>query len=324
MKISVLGSGRWGSFLAWYASVKKGYSVVNWGQNDAIFKNLVKKRKNKFVEYPENIVLTSDLKVAITNADIIIISISAQNLRSFICEHLSKFDLSSKRIMLCMKGIEEKTGKRLTEVAVECGIKKEKLAVWVGPGHIQDFVKGVPNCMVIDSYSKELTKFIADSFSSNLIRFYYGADIIGTEIGAATKNIFGLLAGMLDGVGFEALKGALMARGTVEIARLIKAMGGNEFSAYGLCHLGDYEATLFSKHSNNRLWGEKFIKNEVSTKLAEGVATAKAVKLLAEKYSVDMPITSAVEKIIQKVEKNESPMEILRELFDRVTKSEFV
>ena len=97
------------------------------------------------------------------------------------------------------------------------------------------------------------------SFSSSLIRFYYGEDLLGTEIGAAAKNVVGLAAGMLDGFGYGSLKGALMARGTRELSRLIEKMGGDKMTIYGLSHLGDYEATLFSPHSNNRRFGEDLI-----------------------------------------------------------------
>lgn len=318
MNVTVLGCGRWGSFLAWYAN-KIGHNVISYGPDDDTYKQLDATKKNEYVTYPSTIKLTNDLKMAVESSDIIIIAIQAQSLREFLAKVL-QFNLSNKKVILCMKGIEESTGLRLTEVAIECGINKENLAVWVGPGHIQDFVKGLPNCMVMDSYSSKLTKELADIFSSDLIRFYYGTDIIGTEIGAATKNVFGLLAGMLDGLGMTALKGALMARGAHEVAVLIKALGGSELSAYGLCHLGDYEATLFSPHSNNRLWGEYYITGKTSTKLAEGVATASAVQKLAVKHNIEMPITNTVDYAI----KQKMPHgDILKMLFNRVTKTEF-
>ena len=111
-----------------------------------------------------------------------------------------------------------------------------------------------------------------------------------------------------------------MARGTREIARLIKAVGGSELSAYGLCHLGDYEATLFSLHSHNRKFGELFVKGEKFDKLAEGVATAKALLKLAEKYNVDLPITKVVSEII---DGNKDTKEALMDLFARPNKEEF-
>ena len=319
MKISVLGCGRWGSFIGWYL-VNNGHKVIQWGRKDSpSFTVLKENGKNEYVELDERITLTDDLKYAVTNSDIIIISISAQGLRAFMSQ-VNKYDVKSKIFVLCMKGIEIDTGKRLSEVMIECGIAPDKIAVWVGPGHIQEFVKGHPNCMLIDSVNKELVKYLADGLRGKLIRFYYGDDIIGSEIGAAAKNVMGIAAGMLDGGGYTTLKGALMARGAREVARLIKAMGGNELSAYGLCHLGDYETTLFSPFSNNRKFGEKFVKNEPFEKLAEGVSTAKAMKALGERYNVDLPITNEVCSIIYE---GKEPMKAFLNLFSRSTRKEF-
>ena len=111
-----------------------------------------------------------------------------------------------------------------------------------------------------------------------------------------------------------------MARGAREVARLIKSLGGNELSAYGLCHLGDYETTLFSRHSHNRMWGEMFVKGEKFPKLAEGVATARAIAELAEKKNVEMPITNAVNLMINN---NIKPLDVLNMLLESYTKQEF-
>ena len=114
--------------------------------------------------------------------------------------------------------------------------------------------------MVIDSEDEKTKHFLVDAFSGGIIRFYYGQDMLGNEIGAASKNVVGIAAGFLDGLSLSSLKGALMSRGTHEIAELIGALGGNPFSAYGLCHLGDYEATVFSAYSHNRRFGEAFVR----------------------------------------------------------------
>lgn len=319
MKISVLGCGRWGSFIGWYL-VNNGHKVIQWGTaGNYSFDVLKNTKKNEYVELDERIDLTSDLKYAVENSDIIVISISSQALRSFM-QRVIELDVKDKKFILCMKGIEVETGKRLSEVMVESGISSDNVAVWVGPGHIQAFTKGYPNCMVIDSSNKELVKFLADNLRGELIRFYYGDDLIGSEIGAAAKNVMGIAAGMLDGGGYTTLKGPLMARGAREVARLIKAMGGNELSAYGLCHLGDYETTLFSEYSNNRNFGEQYVKGVPFTKLAEGVSTAKAMRELGLKYNVDLPITNAVYSILY--QKND-PMKELLKLFSRSTRKEF-
>ena len=292
MKISVLGCGRWGSFIAWYLS-RRGNEVYSWGPEDGYSYQILKTTgRNEYVVLDKNITLTCDLQEAVERAEIIVISISAQGLREFM-QKIMQFDVHEKIFVLCMKGIEVETGKRLSEVLVESGVSPEKIAVWVGPGHIQSFVQGVPNCMVIDSVNPKLKRSLADAFRSDLIRFYYGNDIIGTEIGAAAKNVMGIAAGALDVICVP-LKGPLMTRGAREVARLIKAMGGNELSAYGLAHLGDYETTLFSPYSHNRTYGEMLAKGQRFQKLAEGVATSAAMMRLGKEYGVDLPITEAV------------------------------
>ena len=320
MNVSLLGCGRWGSFIAWYLD-KTGHNVYTWGlENDEIFQSLQRERKNDYVQFSDSIVITPDLTKAVNHAEVMIISISSQALSSFM-ENLIKENLDGKIIVLCMKGIEETTGRRLSEIVSDyVDTSKTPVAVWVGPGHPQDFVRGIPNCMVIDSDNQEVKEKLVHSFSSELIRFYFGQDLIGTEVGAAAKNVVGIAAGMLDGMGYTSLKGALMARGTREISRLIKAMGGNEMSAYGLCHLGDYEATLFSKFSHNRRFGEMLINGEKFDKLAEGVSTTRALVKLSQKYNVDLPIVNDVNQVITY---NQDPKETLSSLFLRSIKDEF-
>ncbi len=292
MKISVLGCGRWGSFIAWYLS-RLGNEVTSWGpEGDPSYEILKNTGRNEYVALDEKIALTCDLERAVRTAEVIVISISSQGLRGFM-QRIVRYPVSDKVFVLCMKGIETGTGKRLSEILTESAISPEKIAVWVGPGHIQSFVQGIPNCMVIDSENEALKIDLVTKFKSDLIRFYYGNDLIGTEIGAAAKNVMGIAAGVLDVICVP-LKGPLMSRGAREVARLIKAMGGNELSAYGLAHLGDYETTLFSRYSHNRMYGEMLAKGERFEKLAEGVATSGAMKLLGEKYGVDLPITEAV------------------------------
>ena len=111
-----------------------------------------------------------------------------------------------------------------------------------------------------------------------------------------------------------------MSRGTREIARLIEAMGGNPVSAYGLCHLGDYEATVFSPYSHNRRFGESFVRGEHFEKLAEGCETARAMHLLAQKYAVELPICEAVYCVLYK---GRDVREALDSLFIRSIKKEF-
>ena len=320
MKISVLGCGRWGSCIAWYLD-KIGHDVISCGLADAPeLIELKNTHKNSYLTYPESIEVTSDLTKAVEHAEVIVISISCQHLREYM-EDIAKNNLDGKIIVLCMKGVEVTTGKRLSQVVADfVDEEKTPIAVWVGPGHPQDYVKGIPNCMVIDSNNEKVKAMLVDSFTSELIRFYYGTDLIGSEIGAAAKNVIGIAAGILDGLNYSSLKGALMARGTREIARLIKALGGNEMSAYGLCHLGDYEATLFSPWSHNRKYGEDFAKGIKYDKLAEGVMTSKALMKLASQYNVDLPIVGSVYRALFE---GYSVKKQLDSLFVRKVKKEF-
>ena len=297
MNISVLGCGRWGSFHAWYAD-KIGHDVVLWGRPGS--KNLAELRDrhaNEYLQMPESVELSDDLSYAVERADIIIISIGSQQLRSF-AGQLAELPIKNKTFVLCMKGLEIGTGKRLSVVMREEVGPEPDIAVWVGPGHVQDFLKGIPNCMILASDSDEVTARLVPIFHGPLIRFYYGKDLLGTEIGAAAKNVVGLAAGMLDGVHYGSLKGALMARGTKELSRLIDAMGGDAMTVYGLSHLGDYEATLFSPHSNNRRYGENLMLGKTSTKLAEGVYTSEALMALSKEYGVELPISRSVYEIV--------------------------
>lgn len=320
MNISVLGCGRWGSCIAWYLD-KIGHNVISSGlETEPSFIQLKNTHKNDYLEFPDSIEVSSDLKHCIDHAQAIVISISSQHLREYMTD-ISKYNLDNKIIILCMKGVEVSTGSRLSEVVSDfVDENKTPICVWVGPGHPQDYVKGIPNCMVLDSNNEEVKKKLVNDFNSDLIRFYIGTDLIGTELGAAAKNVVGIAAGMLDGMGYTSLKGALMARGAIEISRLIKACGGNEMSAFGLCHLGDYEATLFSKWSHNRQYGEDYVQGKKFDKLAEGVMTSKALLKLANKYNVEMPIVNAISGILFN---NKDFKEEISILFDRQIKSEF-
>ena len=318
MKLTVLGCGRWGTFLATYHCAKN--QVLLWGRPGS--KSLARLRETRANEYqtlPDALLLGDDLAQALAFGQVIVISISAQHLRELAAQ-IQQYDVAGKTFILCMKGIEVDTGKRLTQVFRETVTQPVGLAVWVGPGHVQDFTAGVPNCMVVDSDDAATTDFVVDQLGSELIRLYKGRDLLGTEVGAAAKNVVGIAAGMLDGAGYTSLKGALMARGAREIARLIRAMGGNELSAYGLCHLGDYQATLYSPHRHTRQYGESFIKGEPFDRLAEGASTVKALVRLGTEYGVELPICETVNDLLYN---GLTAQQALPRLFRRTVKGEF-
>lgn len=317
MKITVIGCGRWGTFLAHYLSGK--HQVTLWGrQGSPRMRKLLETRQNDYITLGDKVRLEVDLDSSM-QSDIIIISVLAQEFGN-VCRMLQGYDLTGKKFVLCMKGIESETGKRLSEIAIEHGIPQDNIAVWVGPGHVQSFLAGTPNCMLIDSYNPQLKKELVEAFSSKLIRFYLGNDIIGAELGAAAKNVLGVAAGMLDGMNMSSLKGALMARGAWEVSKLVGAAGGNEMTPYGLSHLGDFEATLFSPFSHNRKWGENFVTHSDFKKNAEGVSNILGILALAKRTGVEMPITETLYDIVYK---GEDIIKGFERIFQRTIKEEF-
>ena len=318
MRITVIGCGRWGSLIAWYLD-RTGHAVTLYGRpGSRHMQRFLATRRNDLLELPESIRLSTDLS-CVRQAETVVISIGSQGLQGLM-DQLRPLTLGDKIFVLCMKGLEQGTGRRLSQIAQENLDPSNAVAVWLGPGHVQEFYRGIPNCMVIDSSREDVKRLLVRSFSSDLIRFYYGEDLIGNEVGAAAKNVVGIAAGFLDGKGLSSLKGALMSRGTREVARLIQAMGGSQLSAYGLCHLGDYEATVFSRYSHNRQFGESFIRGETYTDLAEGYYTVEALVLLGERYGVELPICQAVHRILYC---GADPMAELRTLLDRDLTREF-
>ena len=319
MNITVIGCGRWGSLITWYLD-RTGHRVTLYGRPEsARMQRFLETRSNDLLTLPQSVALSTDLS-CVQQAETVIISIGSQSLRGLM-EELRPMAPRGKTFVLCMKGLEIGTGKRLSQVAGEYLDNSNAVAVWLGPGHVQEFYRGVPNCMVIDSDDQQVKQRLVQEFSSDLIRFYYGNDLLGNEVGAAAKNVVGIAAGFLDGLGLVTLKGALMSRGTREVARLIRAMGGNELSAYGLCHLGDYEATVFSPYSHNRRFGEAFVRGEPYGELAEGYHTVRALCLLEQKTGAELPICHTVYDILYD---GRDPKEALGALFvTRSLKREF-
>ena len=318
MRVGVIGCGRWGTCIAWYLD-RIGNEVTLCGRpGSKSLEALINTRRNEYIEIPESIALTDDKK-SLFDKDVIIISVGSQELRALLKE-LAALSLGNANVVFCMKGLEIGTGDRLTQIAEETFDASVETAVWIGPGHVQDLYAGIPACMVIDGKSAQLKQELAESFSSDLIRIYTGNDLIGNEIGAAAKNVIGIAGGVLDGLGWHSLKGALMARGAQEVSRLIRACSGKELSAYGLCHLGDYEATLFSPYSHNRRFGESLVSGERFDKLAEGYYTAAAINLLSRQYGVDMPICSALYRVLYENADAETELTLL---FRRSLKTEF-
>ena len=146
MNITVIGCGRWGSLITWYLSSRRGHDLTLYGRpSSARMKQLLAERRNDLLTLPDEVRLSTDLADCLTPAcEVVVISVGAQGLRTLM-EEMTAYDLSRKTVVLCMKGIEAATGKRLTEVAAEYLPPTTRVAVWVGPGHVQEFYGGIPS-----------------------------------------------------------------------------------------------------------------------------------------------------------------------------------
>ncbi|MDR2654862.1 MAG: glycerol-3-phosphate dehydrogenase [Oscillospiraceae bacterium] len=318
--ISVVGTGRWGTFLAWYCAEKLNQEVVLIGRDEQSksYTGLLETGENSFIKLPADVRLSCD-KTFLKNAKYIIISIHSQELRGFLY-NINREIIQNKKVILCMKGLEIHTGKRLTEIFRE-ETGNATVGALLGPGHVQEIYAGIPTCMVVDSDSESYKQEMCKLFNTSLIRIYKGNDLIGNETGAAAKNVIGIAAGFLDALGLGQLKGALMARGCYEIGKIIKALGGRFISAYGLAHLGDYEATLFSPHSRNRRFGENFVRGREGDFYAEGVETCRALYEISQKRGIDAPI---VENVYRAIFGGEDPETLIYRLLYRDVKHEFM
>lgn len=321
-KVTVLGCGRWASFHAWYQVEKLHNEVLVWGRaGDPIFEQIVKTGKNSYLQMPLGVNYTADLAKALNFADTIIIAIAAQAMRDFSLT-VKKHNPRNKTFVLCMKGIDQNTGERLSQILRKNIDDSNKICVWVGPGHVEELTAGQPNVMIMAGDDEAAVKEIVKKFESPLISILRSNDLIGVEVGAAAKNVMGIAAGFLDGLGMTSLKGALMARGCYEVSMLIEKMGGKRLTAFGMAHLGDFEATLFSKNSHNRRYGEEFIKDQLSDNIgtAEGVATTQALCDLSQKLGVFMPITTTIYSVLYQ---NADKKSAVANLFKLKTHQEF-
>ena len=203
------------------------------------------------------------------------------------------------------KGIEQKSLKRLSEIAYE-KLPNARYVVLSGPSHAEEVGRLMPTTLVAASEEKELAEYIQDVFMSDRLRIYTNSDVTGVELGGALKNIIALGAGISDGMGYgDNAKAALMTRGITEIARLGVQLGASLSTFSGLTGIGDLIVTCTSMHSRNRrcgiMIGEGMKPSEAVKKVGmvvEGIYTTEAAYELAQKVGVEMPITEQIYHVI--------------------------
>ncbi len=309
MKISVIGAGSWAIALTKLLTINENELTV-WSIDPEEIVMLKKycehKTKLPGVILPGNVTFTTDIEMAVEGKDMLVIAVPSPFVRST-SKLLAPYVKEDQIIVSVAKGIEESTLMRMSEVILEEIPQVGKnLAVLCGPSHAEEVGKCMPTTIVAGAKDYEIAKLVQDTFMNDFFRVYTSPDVVGIELGAALKNVIALAAGIADGLGCgDNTKAALITRGIVEIKKLGVKMGGHPETFSGLTGIGDLIVTCASVHSRNRkagyLIGQGMNYHEAMDEvkmIVEGVYSAKAAKLLAEKYDVEMPIVEAVNEIL--------------------------
>ena len=305
--VGVVGAGSWGTALALVLE-KNGHQVTLWSSREAKAKELSKLRENvdklPGVKIPESIEITADMEAAVKDKELVVLGVPSLYIRSTSAK-MAPFVHDGQIIVNVSKGIEESTLYTMTDVILD-EIPNADVAVLSGPSHAEEVSRYIPTTVVAGAKNRKTAEKIQQIFMNEAFRVYTSPDMLGIEIGGALKNVIALAAGITDGLGFgDNTKAALITRGIAEMTRLGVAMGGYQETFSGLAGMGDLIVTCASKHSRNRRAGYLIGKgytmqaamDEVKM-VVEGVHSAKAALMLAEKYYVRLPIIEQVNAVL--------------------------
>ncbi len=306
MKITVLGSGGWGTALA-LLLLENGNQVVLWSYCQEESDVLQANHENpmlKGVPLPAELELTADMS-CVTDSEVVILATPSFAVRSTAAQ-LAKLIRPGTIVVSVGKGFEKGTTLRLSQV-IESEVDAScPVVVLCGPTHAEEVGRGIPTAIVAASENKEAAERVQDIFMSPRFRVYTSSDVVGCEIGAALKNVIALCAGVVDGMGYgDNTRAMLMTRGLTEIARLGSAMGGHQRTFAGLTGVGDLIVTCTSVHSRNHragiLIGQGVEPQEAVKRIGavvEGYYAAETGMQLAKKYGVELPITQAAYEVL--------------------------
>lgn len=306
MKVSVIGSGAWGTALA-LVLFENGNDVTVWSYMEDESKVLAETRENpllKGVDLPSEMKFTSDL-ACVADCEVVVLATPSFAVRGTV-KNLRP-NLKAGTILISVsKGIEKDSSLPLSEVIREEVGEGFPIVALTGPSHAEEVGRHIPTTVVSACEDIAVAEKIQDLFMNPRFRVYTSDDVVGVELAGALKNIIALCAGCCDGLGMgDNTKAALMTRGLAEIARLVVAMGGRKDTISGLAGVGDLIVTCTSMHSRNRragiMIGEGMSTEEAIEKVGavvEGYYAAATAKTLAEKLDVEMPIAKAAYEVL--------------------------
>src|SRR6185295_14443658 len=309
-RIAVIGAGSWGTALAVVAA-RGGHEVHLWSHNAAVVETINSEHLNPRyltdLRIPDTVRSTNNIVDAVNAADMIILAAPSHATRELLAAMTSA--LRPEMIVVsATKGIEIDTGKRISQIVAEVVplAVRPRFVSLSGPSFAKEVAANHPTAVVAASEDRDASQMVQSELSFDNFRIYTNDDVVGTELGGSVKNVMAIAAGMVAGLGFGSNSiAALITRGLAEMTRLALHEGARLETLMGLAGLGDLVLTCTGSLSRNRFVGQELGKgrklDEITAgmnELAEGVKTALAVKQLAARLGVEMPITNEVHAVL--------------------------
>lgn len=307
-RIGVIGAGSWGTALAVIAA-RAGHTVSLWSRNPEVLSSINERRVNSryltSTPVPEDVTATGDLNLALDGVSTVVLAVPSHAARELLTAMSSLLD-EAAIVVSVSKGIEIDTGKRISEIAKEVVGNPHPFVCLSGPSFAKEVVAGHPTAIVAASKDSSAARTVQNDLSFENLRIYTNTDVVGTELGGSVKNVIAIAAGMAAGLGFGSNSvAALITRGLAEITRLARREGAQMETLMGLAGLGDLVLTCTGSLSRNRFVGEELGKGRTLeqivaelSEVAEGINTARAVKKLADRAGLEMPITNEVNAVL--------------------------
>lgn len=327
--IAVLGAGSWGTALA-VQLARGGLPVTLWGRNAADLQDLAAHRINRRylpgVTLPESVGLDDDLQRVVRAHQELLVCVPSHAFRTTLAALRPALGAGT-RIAWATKGFEQGTGRLPHEVAAEELGSAVPVAVLSGPTFAREVGAGLPTAMTVAASDPAFAASLATRLSDRTFRAYTSDDMVGVEVGGAVKNVLAIGAGISDGLGFGAnTRIALITRGLVEMTRLGAALGARAATFMGLSGMGDLVLTCTDDQSRNRRFGLAIARGETAVDAArrigqvvEGQFAASAVRAVAHRLSLEMPIC---EQVCRVLEGQVSPQDAVMALMARALKPE--
>jgi len=323
-----LGAGAWGTALAWLWG-KNGRQISLWSHNSGRVEHIQETRENRDylpgIKLPQSVEVTSELSEC-AGADLVVFVTPSTVLRE-IAGRLQKFISKSDTVVLsCTKGIEYRTGMRMSEILREF-FPDHRIAALSGPNLAVEIVQNLPTATVIGCDDVDCAMSLQGVLGTSRFRIYSSQEIVSVELGGALKNVFALAAGISDGLKLgDNSKAALVTRSLTELVRLGVAMGGNANAFYGLSGAGDLIVTCYSERSRNHTVGKRLGRGESLDSItssmkaiAEGIPTTRSAWECARRLNLSTPIIDQVYAVLYERKK---PTVALEELLRREQKPE--